>query len=122
MKIGFVRIFVTDLAESLDFYSQRLGLSLDYTDNTNWAQFHAGEDISLAIEKCEPDRIECGGKLVGRFAGVTLVVDNIADTYKRLRTKEVEFTAPPELQPWGGTLAHFKDPDGNVLTLMQPGD
>jgi len=24
---------------------------------------------------------------------------------------------PPEKQPWGGILAPFRDPDGNVLTL-----
>ena len=30
----------------------------------------------------------------------------------------VEFLAPPEKQPWCGSLAHFRDPDGNVLTLL----
>jgi hypothetical protein len=33
--------------------------------------------------------------------------------------KGVEFTGRPEKQQWGGTLAHLKDLDGNVLTLMQ---
>ncbi|MCC6917989.1 MAG: hypothetical protein IT548_02225 [Alphaproteobacteria bacterium] len=28
------------------------------------------------------------------------------------------FLAPPERQPWGGTLAHFRDPSGNGLTLL----
>jgi predicted enzyme related to lactoylglutathione lyase len=32
--------------------------------------------------------------------------------------KGVHFTAPPEKQEWGGTLAHFEDPAGNVLTLV----
>jgi predicted enzyme related to lactoylglutathione lyase len=26
--------------------------------------------------------------------------------------------APPEKQPWGGIVAHFRDPDGNVITLL----
>jgi hypothetical protein len=26
--------------------------------------------------------------------------------------------APPEVMPWGGVLAHLRDPDGNVLTLV----
>jgi predicted enzyme related to lactoylglutathione lyase len=29
-----------------------------------------------------------------------------------------DFLAPPERMPWGGVRAHFRDPDGNVVTLM----
>jgi len=49
---------------------------------------------------------------------VSLRVDDLAATYVELRAKGVTFTAPPEKQPWGGSLAHFKDPDGNILTLL----
>jgi lactoylglutathione lyase len=119
MKIGFVRVFVTDLAKSLEFYNKTLGMEIDYTDNKNWAQFKSGEDVSLAIEACAADHEEHGSKLVGRFVGVTLMVDDMDDTFKRLRTSGVQFTGEPEKQHWGGTLAHLKDPDGNILTLMQ---
>ena len=57
--------------------------------------------------------------MVGRFVGVTLMVDNIEEQYNRLVAKGVEFTGRPEKQHWGGTLAHLKDLDGNVLTLRQ---
>lgn len=119
MKIGFVRVFVTDLKKSLAFYTEKLGMEVDYTDEQSWAQFKSGEDVSLAIEACEPDRVESGSKLVGRFVGVTLLVDDLSATYERLVGKSVEFTGKPEVQPWGGTLAHLKDLDGNVLTLME---
>jgi predicted enzyme related to lactoylglutathione lyase len=119
VKIGFVRVFVADFAKSLDFYTQTLGMEIDYTDKESWAQFKSGEDVSLAIEKCDPDHVEEGSRLVGRFVGVTLMVDDIEEQYKRLVAKGVEFTGRPEKQGWGGTLAHLKDLDGNVLTLMQ---
>jgi uncharacterized glyoxalase superfamily protein PhnB len=96
-------------------------MELDYTDDKNWAQFKSGEDVSLAIEVCDPDYIECGSKLVGRFVGVTLMIDSMEETYQRLSKQGVEFTAKPEKQPWGGTLVHLKDLDGNVLTLMEEG-
>lgn len=35
-----------------------------------------------------------------------------------LLARGVEFLAPPQRMPWGGVLAHFRDPDGNVLTLV----
>ena len=119
MKFGFVTVFVTDFEKSLDFYTKTLGMEIDYTDKAIWAQFKSGEDVSLAIEKCDPGYVEQGSKMVGRFVGVTLMVDNIEEQYNRLAGKGVEFTAPPERQHWGGTLAHLKDLDGNVLTLMQ---
>ena len=50
--------------------------------------------------------------------GVSLRVDDIAAAYEELRSRGVEFETPPEKQPWGGTLAHFRDPCGNVLTLF----
>ena len=122
MKIGFVRVFVSDFKKSLGFYTNTLGMEVDYTDNSGWAQFKSGEDVSLAIEACDPDHLELGSKLVGRFVGVTLMVDNILETYQQLTNKGVEFTGKPEKQPWGGTLAHLKDPDSNVLTLMESAD
>lgn len=119
MKIGFVKVFVTDLKKSLAFYTQALGMEIDYTDEENWAQFKSGDEVSLAIEKCGRDHEEFGSKVVGRFVGVTLMVDDIGETYARLSRNGVEFTGEPEKQHWGGTLVHLKDLDGNVLTLMQ---
>ncbi len=112
-------MFVTDFERSLDFYTQTLGMEIDYTDKTSWAQFETGVDVSLAIEKCEADRVAQGGKLVGRFVGVTLMVEDIARQYELLTDRGVEFAGPPAKQDFGGTLAHLKDPDGNVLTLME---
>ena len=119
MRIGFVRVFVSDFKKSIEFYTRTLGMELDYTDGCYWAQFKSGDDVSLAIESCEPARMEEGSKLVGRFVGVTLLVEDISKTYTQLCDKQVEFTGPPEKQSWGGTLAHFKDPSGNVLTIME---
>ncbi len=119
MRIGFVRVFVSDLKKSLDFYTKILGMELDMTDGEHWAQFKNGEDVSLAIEHCDPAHEEEGSKLVGRFVGVTLLVDNISETHELLKSRGVHFTGEPEKQPWGGVLAHFRDLDGNVLTLME---
>jgi catechol 2,3-dioxygenase-like lactoylglutathione lyase family enzyme len=119
MRIGFVTVFVTDLEKSLDFYTKTLEMVLDFTDERNWAQFKSGEDFSLAIEKCDPGHVEQGSRVVGRFVGVTFMVDDIVETYERLVGRGVQFTGRPEKQPWGGSLVHLKDLDGNVLTLMQ---
>ena len=55
---------------------------------------------------------------VGRFVGVSISVSDIEAAYNELSAKGVAFLAAPEKMPWGGTLAHFRDPSGNVLTLL----
>ena len=53
---------------------------------------------------------------------VNLAVDDIHSAYQRLLGKGVEFLREPEKERWGGYVATFKDPDGNVLQLLQQPD
>ena len=73
--------------------------------------------ISLVIESVDPSDAEAG-TLVGRFVGLSLRVDDVEAAFRVLRDRGVKFDGEPEKQPWGGTLAHFYDPDRNVLTLV----
>jgi lactoylglutathione lyase len=112
-----VRIFVRDWKRALDFYSQTLGMPVrSANEDLGWAELGIA-GAPLALERAQPGDPESHG-LLGRFVGVSLRVDDVAATYAELRARGVEFVGPPEKQPWGGTLAHFRDPDGNVLTLF----
>ena len=50
---------------------------------------------------------------------VNLRTDEIVEAHKRLKAAGVEFSRPPEREPWGGWIATFSDPDGNTVQLMQ---
>ena len=50
---------------------------------------------------------------------VNLTVADIGAAHERLRGAGVAFTRDPEREDWGGQVATFADPDGNVLQLMQ---
>ncbi len=71
----------------------------------------------LVLERVDPSDSE-GRALVGRFVGVSLEVPDVLATYERLVARGVDFVEPPEKQAWGGMLAHLRDPDGNVITLV----
>lgn len=116
-RLFAVRIFSFKWEESLRFYEDAVDLPLFYINSDfGWAQFDLG-GVYLGLEKCDPNDPE-SKDLVGRFVGASLQVENIEATYRSLSSKGVEFSAPPEKQPWGGTLAHFRDPDGNIITLL----
>ena len=116
-KLTVVRVFVTDWTRALRFYLDTLGMTAVHrSDEWGWAQMATGEG-QLAIERVDAADEE-GQALVGRFVGLSLQVPDVFATYDALVARGVEFLGPPEKQPWGGVLAHLRDPDGNILTLI----
>jgi predicted enzyme related to lactoylglutathione lyase len=112
-----LRVFVRDFPRAVAFYTDAVGLTLALrSDELGWAELDTGA-ARLALERVAPGDTE-GAALVGRFVGASLAVADIDASYARLRARGVEFVAPPERMPWGGVLAHFRDPDGNLLTLV----
>jgi len=47
-------------------------------------------------------------------------VDDIRAVAKRLTAAGVDFIRPPSQEAWGGWIATFDDPDGNLIQLLQP--
>ena len=120
-RLFAVRVFVTDWDRAMRFYSETLGMNIAYrNDELGWAQMAPGAG-QLALERVDPLDEEAQA-LVGRFVGVSLQVPDIYTTYEELVKRGVEFVDPPEKQPWGGVLAHLRDPDGNILSLLGTGD
>jgi predicted enzyme related to lactoylglutathione lyase/quercetin dioxygenase-like cupin family protein len=114
-ELRYVRVFVRDFERALRFYSETLGLEVAYrSDELGWAELATGS-ARLALERARPEADD----RVGRFVGVSLAVDDLTATYERLRGRGASFAAPPERMPWGGSLAELRDPDGNVLTLLE---
>jgi predicted enzyme related to lactoylglutathione lyase len=97
------------------FYRDRLGLTPRSSKpefiNFDWG----GIRLSVSIH----DRIAGASRDPFRIM-VNLAVDDIGAVHARLVKAGVVFTRPPEREDWGGQVATFLDPDGNVLQLMQP--
>jgi catechol 2,3-dioxygenase-like lactoylglutathione lyase family enzyme len=120
-RLLLVRIFVRDFERAVRFYTETLGMPLAFRDDAiGWAQLRIpGADLALERDSGEQEGEGDDGEasMVGRFVGVSLAVDDIDHTYQTLLARGVEFLRPPQRMPWGGVLAHLRDPDGNVLTL-----
>jgi predicted enzyme related to lactoylglutathione lyase len=119
-SVGF-RIFAapSDFSAAADFYGSvpdlECGFRLDAL-----AIFELGSGASLILEAFDPDAdLNEEESLLARFTGFTLQVPDVAASYAELTGGGVAFLGPPERMPWGGTLAHFADPAGNVLSLVE---
>lgn len=115
-SLAIVRVFVRDLERSLGFYRDTLGMRVAFASEA-WAQLDTGA-AQLALERAAAGDHEAA-ELVGRFVGVSLAVPDVNAAFGELSRRGVAFVAEPERMAWGGTLAHFRDPDGNVLTLLE---
>jgi len=117
-RIWYVNVFVSDLGRAIEFYGSTLGLVLRHEDREHgYASFVAGP-VGLGLAEVRSDSPEAPG-LVGRHTGVGLGVADLAKAYEDLRRRGVRFTMPPQKQPWGGFMAMFADPDGNLFYLDQ---
>ncbi len=116
MKLFGVRIFVNNLSEAKSFCQDVLELEIAW-DMEEMGAFGLDVGAQLIVEQGDATDPE-EAQLIGRFAGVSLQVNDIEAVYSKLTGKGVTFSGSPAKQPWGGTLAHFKDPSGNTLTLL----
>jgi len=114
--IEAVRLFTRNIRRARAFYTKTLELTSSFADD-RLAIFETGQ-AKLLLELCEADDPETD-VLVGRFAGISFTVSDITASVAALGARGVVFDGPPARQDWGGILAHFRDPDVNVLTLVQ---
>jgi predicted enzyme related to lactoylglutathione lyase len=118
-KARAVNIYVEDQQRALDFYVDKLGFELR-ADQPNgpdmrWIEVAPpGADTTLIL--LTPQGLEAR---IGTWSNIVYDCDDMDATYAQLRDKGVEFSQPPEVQPWGMKMALFKDIDGNEFVLVQ---
>jgi catechol 2,3-dioxygenase-like lactoylglutathione lyase family enzyme len=113
-SVGAVVFFVKDLARSVGWYRDALGLE------TRTIGGHDGPfalAMAGAVELVFIRRDEPAGRtpiVVFRLSeGIDAVVESLA-------AKRVEIVLPVSETPDGGLSADFLDPDGHVLSVYQP--
>jgi len=113
LRVLALRIPCRDLAVSERFYSRLLGRPRAFGSlELGYVGFEL-ENVSVLLEPTEAGEFE-----VGRYLGFSLEVDDIQAFYLRLKD-EVAFSGQPESQPWGGTMTHVTDVNGNTLSIVQ---
>lgn len=118
MQLWYVNVFVTDLDRAVEFFEKTLGLPLQFAEAQHgYASFDAGP-VRLGVARIDPDDAESRA-LLGRHTGVGFGVADLEARHAELVGRGVAFPMPPAKQPWGGFMATFEDPDGNVFYLDQ---
>ncbi len=117
-QLWYVNVFVSDLKRAVEFYQNTLGLPLQFQEERFGYASFAPEGVRLGIARVDPNQPE-SSSLVGRHTGVGFGVPDLSAAYEQLKARGVRFTMVPTKQPWGGFMATFADPDGNIFYLDQ---
>ena len=109
-----VIIWTEDVERLAAFYRDILEMT-PHSVRPGFVAFSWG-DIRLSISRHD----QVSGKAKDPFrVMINLGVQDINGVYQRLKDRQVAFIRPPEQERWGGWVATFNDPDGNVLQLLQ---
>ena len=112
-KIYAVLVYVKDLAESQEFYENKLGLKFKFR-NGDWVEFDLGE-TSFAILK-QPDE---GGRVIPQKTRIMFQVDDIEEMKSRLAEAGAKFVGEIRDEEYGKLLT-LEDPNGHWLELFEP--
>jgi catechol 2,3-dioxygenase-like lactoylglutathione lyase family enzyme len=114
--ISVASIPVRNQDAALKFYTEKLGFKVltdqPYNGKQRWIELLIpGAESKLALFTPEGHEGRIGG-----FQPLTFWCDDVLATSKILKAKGVEFAAEPKTEVWG-TVAIFKDVDGNQFVL-----
>lgn len=114
--IKLISIPVHDQNRALDFYTEKLGLTIitdqPFNGKQRWIELRMPKgETRVALFTAEGEE-----KRIGSFMNLSYECDDIDKTYQELTARGVEFEGPPQKQPWG-TYAKFKDSEGNVFVV-----
>ncbi len=113
-RISTVMLGVRDLKTSLDFYHGKLGLSVKMQE-PQIALLDAGA-IMLGLS---PGHVQLAPQVNGATE-VVFQVDNVRSTRQALMDRGVTFMDEPRQVTPTEWAAHFRDPDGHLLSIFGP--
>ena len=113
-QIDYTMVVVSDMSRSVEFYRDRLGITLKF-QSPDWTEFQTGT-TTLALHGGGTKSTTPPAGDPTKQAGSCSIGFNVADvdkTYEELKTKGITFVMPPTQREGEGIkLAVCVDPDG----------
>jgi serine phosphatase RsbU (regulator of sigma subunit) len=145
LRLQSVTVFVRDLERSLKFFVEQLGFPLVFEGRSRpdhqWAVV-APPDGYATLTIAVPERDSAEYKLIGRHTHIAFITEDVMAKFREWRARGVQFHGTPRLKRlqhglrvrphdphlpeasdegapiWGGVFSRFKDPDGNIFSLV----
>src|SRR5262245_11269868 len=119
-KVDYVMVNVSDMARSVAFYRDTLGLALRF-ESPGWSEFDTGATtLALHLATAPPSAPSGHAGPASGTCSIGFSVSSLASTYQDLMARGAHFVVPPTDQPNEGIrLAVCVDPDGLAISFAE---
>ena len=120
-RLNYTIVFVSDMARSVTFYRDMLGLPLKF-ESPQWTEF-ATEGYTLALHPADSPSAQ-DNKAAGNAAGTCqpgFQVEDLDAFHQRMEDAGVVCLLAPHDPGFGVRLAKYADPDGLAVGISEQG-
>ena len=128
-SLGYVILYVNDVAASLAFYEKAFGLARRFFHDDNgkaYGELETGatrlafasvalaeEHLKQKVVAASPDKLPLGVE-------IALTTPDVPALFKRAMTAGATAISEPATKPWGQTVAYLRDNSGHLVELCTP--
>jgi len=129
VTLGYVILYVDDVASSLEFYEKAFGLSrrffsdedgLAYGELETGAARLAFASKKLAKQNLKQDVTGTSLSEAPLSFEVALLTTDVPSLYQRALGEGAVSVMEPTQKPWGQTVAYVRDKDGHLVEICTP--
>ena len=123
MQLGYVILYVTDVAEAASFYERAFGLTLRFAHESGMYAELASGSTTLAFAHNDMLAMNTGlTAQAGEKNGfeIALTTDDVGAAFSKAVQAGARKVAEPKDKPWGQTVAYVRDPFGTLVEICTP--
>jgi uncharacterized glyoxalase superfamily protein PhnB len=128
-SLGYVILYVNDVAASLAFYEKAFGLARRFFHDDNgkaYGELETGAtrlafaSIALAEEHLKQKVVAAGPDKAPLGVEIALTTPDVPALFKRAVSAGATAISEPATKPWGQTVAYLRDNSGHLVELCTP--
>jgi lactoylglutathione lyase len=126
-QLGWVIVYVPDVAAAIDFYEQAFGLERKMlAPDATFGELQTGSTtLAFASEELAESNLEGGFERPGERpfnVEIALVFDDPEAAFARAVENGATVIAEMKRKPWGQLVSYVRDPFGTLLEVCSPVD
>jgi lactoylglutathione lyase len=128
MKLGYIILYVPDVAASVVFYEQAFGLACRFqnaSDEGDYAEMATGDTVLAFASEVLADSHGLGYRKTSPDTAppsveIALVTENVESAFDKAVAAGASSVKPPTHQPWGQTVSYVRDNNGYLVEVCSP--
>ena len=128
-SLGYVILYVNDVAASLAFYEKAFGLAKRFFHDDNgkaYGELETGAtrlafaSVALAEEHLKQKVVAAGPDKTPLGVEIALTTPDVPALFKRAVSAGATAISEPATKPWGQTVAYLRDNSGHLVEICTP--